>query len=197
MDESAEVRAAIAAWPIATICAELALSETARALLAEAPAAPAYLAALLRAECHRDAVSFLAHALARPQAVRWACDCVEAGVAGLSQPARVALTAARSWAIEPEPVRCRDAATAAEQPGLDREVAARFAAFGAAWSGASLAPEGHPAVVPAPTLGARAVAAAVMLAASDARPGEMGARLRDFIGRGMLSARRATAATAC
>ena len=181
--------AAIATWQPAVICAELELSEFARACLAQSPVASSFLSMLLRADCHRDAVTFLAHALPRRQAVRWACDCVEAGAElGLPEAACAAVAAARNWVVEPTAARCQAAATAAEGPGLDRDGGGRFAAFAAAWSGQSLAPEGQPVVAPAPALGAAAVCAAVMLAAAAGSPGGMDVRLRDFIGRGMLSA---------
>jgi hypothetical protein len=106
----------------------------------------------------------------------------------MSMPARVALAAARSWAFEPTAVRCRDAADVADGPGLEGDGAARFAAFAAAWSGESLAPVGQPVVAPASTLGAGAVAAAVLLAAVRGAPSDMQGRLREFVGRGMLSA---------
>jgi hypothetical protein len=188
VNDSAPALAVIATWRPAAICAHLALSDAARACLAEAPAAPAWLAALLRAGCQRDAVTFLAHALPRAQAVRWACDCVEAGGGGAdSQAARGALAAARAWARAPGDGGDREAAAAAEACA-EGEGAARFAAFGAAWSGVSLAPEGQPVVAPAASLGAAAVAAAVLLAAADGPPAGRRQRLDDFVGRGVLAA---------
>jgi len=179
----------IATWNPEAICTGIDLSDAARACLAASPAAPAWLAALLRAGCGHDAVIFLAHALPRAQAVRWACDCVEAaGAAGSTPAAHVAVSTARAWASMPDAARCTDAARAADVATLDTESAARFAAFAAAWSGESLAPEGQPVVAPAPALGARAVAAAVRLAAALGDPAGMRARLDDFIGRGMLRA---------
>jgi hypothetical protein len=190
MDHATEALAVIATWRPEAICAGLALSDAARACLAQAPAAPAWLAALLHAGCRRDAVTFLAHALPRPQAVRWACDCVEAGVAADPTPAaRAAVAAARAWAREPDAARCQAAAQAADRVDHDAENAARLAALAAAWSGESLAPAGQPVVTPAPALGAQAVAAAVTLAASCGHPDTWPTRLDDFIGRGMLGAR--------
>jgi hypothetical protein len=189
MTDPARARAAIAQWRTEDICRGLALSDAARAFLRDTPAAPDWLAALLNAECHRDAVMFLAHALPRARAIRWACDCVTLGaVGGLSAAARLALAAACAWAREPTPSRCEDAARAAGQPELDREGAARFAAYAAAWSGDSLTSPGQPAVAPSPALGAAAVGAAVTLAAVGGEAAPMRERLRDFIGRGMLSA---------
>jgi len=189
MNDPAHALAVIAAWRPETICADLALTETARACLAEAASAPAWLAALLRAGCHRDAVSFLAHALPRPQAVHWACDCVEAGgIASASTAAEGAVAAARAWAREPGEGHRQGAAAAADAVVGEQEGGARFAAFAAAWSGESLAPAGQPVVAPAKGLGAAAVAAAVLLAATAGPAGAMRERLDDFIGRGVLCA---------
>jgi hypothetical protein len=134
-------------------------------------------------------VNFLAHALPRPQAVLWACDCVEAANAAGPMAAAAAVAAARAWVRDPDATRSQDAARAASRAEHDGEDAARFAAFAAAWSGESLAPAGQPVVAPAPALGAQAVAAAVTLAASRGHPADRRARLDDFIGRGMLRAR--------
>jgi hypothetical protein len=187
----ADALAAMAGWRIDALCADIRLTDAGRTCLAAAPGAAAGLAALVRAGCHRDAVSFLAHALPRPQAVRWACECVQvAGAADVSTAARVAVAAGSDWARAPDDVRCEVAAAAAGAAGAEREGAARFAAFAAAWSGASLAPAGQPPVAPAAALGAAAVAAAVLLAATQGPADTTRDRLADFIGRGVLHAGR-------
>ena len=172
------------------VCHGLALSDAARAALADDPSPACFLDALSAAECHEDAVQFLAHAMPRVDAVRWACDCARAaGGDTLPVVASVALAAALRWAAAPSAQRCQDAAEVAEAEGMQDEGAARFVALAAAWSGDSLVAEGLPPTPPPEGLGSAAVAAAVMIAAATGEPAQMGERYRDFIARGMGVAR--------
>jgi hypothetical protein len=172
------------------VCEGIEVSELAREALADDPTPTGYLTTLLVAESYDDAVRFLAHALPRADAVRWACECARAGRDGALPPAaEAALAAARRWAATQHAQHCRDAADAAEAEGMKNEGAARFAALAAAWSGESLAPEGLPPAAPAPDLGALAVAASLTIAARTAEPAGVGERYRERLSRGILMAR--------
>ena len=176
----------------ARVCEAIELGEAGRAALAQDPSPSQFLSTLIMAECHEDAVRYLAHALPRPDAVRWACDCVQAlQGAALSVTAVAALGAVRRWLAHPGAAQCREAAEAAEAEGMKDQGAARFATLAAAWSGESLAPEGMPPTAPAPELGALAVTAAVMIAAAHGEPGRMVERYRECLSRGILMARAA------
>jgi hypothetical protein len=180
----------IAGMRPAQVCDGIELSELAREALADDPTPTGYLTTLLVAESYDDAVRFLAHALPRADAVRWACECARAGRDGALPPAaQTALAAARRWAATQDAQHCRDAADAAEAEGMKNEGAARFAALAAAWSGESLAPEGLPPAAPSPGLGASAVAASLMIAAQTGEPAGIGERYRECLTRGIVIAR--------
>jgi len=172
----------------AAVCAGLALSAAARGCLAADPSPPDFLRALLHGGHLRDALEYLAHALPRRVAVGWACACVAAAGAGSLAPAAdAALQAALQWAETPDARSCARAALAADRDGMQDEGAARFAALAAAWSGESLAPEGHPPVPPAAALGAAAAAVAVLIASSsDGRSTRL--RQREFVAMAILAA---------
>jgi hypothetical protein len=169
------------------VCEGLALSAAGRAALARDPAPEVLLASLLEAGGYDDALQFLAHALPRARAVGWACTCVRLALPAGPVPPAVAraLAAAEAWARAPGTHSCGEAATAAQAAAREGAQAVRFAALGAAWSGDSLAPPEQPPVPPDPALGAAAVAAAVRLAAA----GDV-ARAREFVARGILTARQ-------
>ncbi len=183
------LRRIAAARPI-QVCAEVELTPAARALLDDDPLPSSFLGALLAADCHDDALAYLAHALPRADAVRWACDGVRA-LRGPALPAAAvrALAAAERWAAHPDPLQAQDAAEAAEAAGMKEEGAARFAALAAAWSADSLAPDGLPPAPPPPGLGALAVAAALMIAAATGTPDGRRERYRECLARGILVAR--------
>ena len=171
-----------------SVCESLELSDAARDCLAKDPSPADFLRALLKGGHDRDALHYLAHALPRRSAVRWACACVSSARSGTFSPAaEAALRAALRWAETPDAAACSAAALAAEQPGLQDDGAARFAALAAAWSGESLAPEDQPRVPPPVAIGAAAAAAAVLMAAANAGSAAHG-RQRDFISQGILAA---------
>jgi len=174
------------------VCEGLELSEAARTALVGDPSPSDFVAALLEGECHDDAIRYLAYALPRRDAVRWASDCVR-GMRGeaLSAAARVALAAARHWAAAPDAGHARQAAEAAQADGMEGEGGARFAALAAAWSGDSLAPPGLPPTAPPPGLGAEAVEASVMIATVEGDPALRQARCRDALAHGIRMARAA------
>lgn len=169
----------------AEVCATLELEPAARALLAEGPAPAAFLATLIQQEMFKDAVTYLAHALPKPDAVAWAANCVTLG-RELPPKALAAVAAATAWSQSPSVENCRAAERAAEEAD---DPAARFAALAAFWSGDSLAPAELPPAPPAPELTGTGVIAALAIAASQAQGPEIPERYRQFLSRGILFAR--------
>ena len=175
----------LAARTPAAVCAALELDPAARALLADDPAPAAFLSALIQQELFKDALTYLAHGLPKPDAVAWTASCVAHGRA-LSPQAGAAVAAAAAWSQAPSNENCRAAEKAAEESD---DAAARFAALAAFWSGESLAPADLPLAPPAPELTGQAAVAALVLAATQAPPPEIPERYRQFLSRGILHAR--------
>ncbi len=164
----------------AEICRDLDLGEEPRALLDDELTPEGFLDRLLEAGLLADAVSFLAHALPKREAVWWACLSVRTPGAGAATDGdRKLLEIAEAWVESPDEETRVAALEAAEQSGY--ETAASWAAAAAAWSGGSLAPAGLEAVPPGETLTAKAVTAAVMLAAAAGEPLEVEPRQREFL----------------
>jgi hypothetical protein len=170
------------------VCATLALGKAARALLEDDLSPSRFLAALIQAEHHGDAVAYLAHALPKPDAVLWATQCVRM-VLGGDAPAEAAhaLAAAEAWAMEPSLENSRAAGAAAVE--MERDGGARFAALAACWSGESLAPPDLPPIPPPPGLTAAAVSGAIQIAAATGEAAAMPQRYREFLARGILIGR--------
>lgn len=167
------------------VCAALELEPETQELLAGDPAPAPFLSALIQKELFADAVRYLAHALPQADAVAWACDCVPLG-RELSDKARAALACAEAWCHEPNEKHCRAAEQAAE---ASDDVAARFAASAAFWSGESIAPADLPVVPPPAGATGMGVHAALLLAATSAPPAEIPDRFRKFLSHGILIAR--------
>jgi hypothetical protein len=144
-----------------TICKSLALPESVRALLRADPDTAVFYGELAKSELYELATMFLARALARREAVWWACLCVEAGHSG-KVPAgeETALLAAVRWVLEPVEANRR----AAEEPGraLGINSLGGNLALAAFWSGGSLNPPDLPIRAPSPSKTPEAVARAVL-----------------------------------
>lgn len=170
------------------VCAALSLGTGARALLASDPSPSRFLAGLIEARCHGDAVVYLAHALPKPDAVLWACKCVRM-VLGGEAPAEAAqaVDAAEAWAMEPSAGNSRAAGAAAGE--MANDYGARFAALAAFWSGESMAPPELPPVPPPPALTGAAVAGAIQIAAAAGEAAATPQRYREFLARGILIGR--------
>lgn len=170
------------------VCATLSLGKGARTLLEGDPSPSRFLAALIQAEQHGDAVAYLAHALAKPDAVLWACQCVRMVLGGEAPAAAAdALAAAEAWALEPSAGNSRAAGAAAVE--TERDCGARFTALAACWSGESMAPPDLPPVPPPPGLTGAAVAGAIQIAAAVGEPSSLPQRYREFLARGILIGR--------
>ena len=127
-----------------------------------------------------EASRLLAHALPKREAVWWACMCAaHTAPPDLPDADRQARETAEHWVRQQtEPLR-RTAMQQAEAGGFATPEA--WAAVAAFWSGDSMAPEGQPAVPPAPHLPGTAVAGAVALAAVRGDPVRQPARLKRFL----------------
>jgi hypothetical protein len=127
-----------------------------------------------------EATRFVAHALPKREAVWWACMCAtHTAPADLPDPDRKAREAAEDWVRQQGDKPRRGAWALAETSGFATPEA--WCAVAAFWCGDSMAPEGQPAVPPAPHLPALAVAGAVALASVRGDPTRQQARLRRFL----------------
>lgn len=149
--------------PVTEICGLFPLSADARGLLAEGQSPAEFLERVCAAECHIDAIRFLAHALPPREVAWWAC--LAARSVHTDGPAAhlKALEAAEAWVYHPDEEHRRAAMAAAAS--VENDAPARWAALAAAWTGGSLAPPEAPVVPPGETLAAQAGAGAVLLAA--------------------------------
>ncbi len=156
------------------------LSERAAALLAPGDSPAAFFAKLRAEGAVDDALIFVAQALPRLQAVRWACDCAREGGHARGPADEEALAAAAAWLRDPSEELRRAAQSAAER--AEFKSAEAFAALAAFWSGGSIAPAQSPHAVPAPpNLCGKAAYAAAALAATRGEPRSIGERKDRFL----------------
>ncbi len=120
-------------------CQHLELTDEARQLLQPGLPPEAYLDRLIAQELFPDGLRFVAGWLPKPDAVRWACRCVQ-GLLGeqLTDGEKRAFDAALCWGAEPTEENRRAAEAAAEKNQFNGP--ASWLALGAFWSGGSLAP---------------------------------------------------------
>jgi uncharacterized protein DUF6931 len=169
--------------PAKDLCAPIKLSDAATGLLTEIKTPQAFLADLLDNKLFEDAVKFLAQALPKQDAIRWAA-LVARAAAGPSPPPNIAaaLDAADAWLKDPSDENRRAAYKASEVATLGKP--AGCAALAVFFSGGSLAPPAAPVVPPAEHLSGHAVSGAVMLAAV-ADPPKAKERYQKFINDGL------------
>jgi hypothetical protein len=175
----------VAAKTAAEVCKQFPLSEEAKQLLGDALTPRLALDMLIDRGQWVNAVRFLAHALPKREAVWWACQCLRS-VSAPDVPAAVtsAIQAAEKWAKDPKEENRRATQAAAEAAGLD--TAAGCAAMAAFFSGGSMGPPHlKQPIPPGPTLTARMVAAAVMLAAVQLEPEKAPEKYQRFLTHGM------------
>jgi hypothetical protein len=154
-------------------------AEAARAVH-ECASMPAALAALEAAGFDAEAVRLVAHALPKREAVWWACMCAaHTAPSDLAEAERAALAAAELWVRAQTDAARRAAMAQAQATGFSSPEA--WAAVASFWSGESMAPEGQPAVPPAPHLTGTAVAGSVALSAVRGQVSRRPARLRRFL----------------
>jgi hypothetical protein len=154
----------VAAKTAGEVCGLYKPGEKTVSLLGDGGMAPhAFLDALLAAGEEAEARRFLAHALAKREAVWWALQAVEP-VLNPAPPAphAEALATAKRWVTEPTESHRRQAWSAAEAAGFDNP--AGMIALAVFFSGGSLSPPDLPPVPPAGHLTGDTVANALTLA---------------------------------
>lgn len=175
----------------AELCGALELDEAARELLTPGQSPLDYLQRLAGAKLWTDAVRFWAAALPLPSAVLWAAQCVRQslGQACSAEDAR-ALEAAEAWALDSSEENRRAAEQAAQ--ATEFQTAASWVALAAFWSGGSLAPAGLPEVPPGPELAPKAIAGALMMAATGGPAEQVEPRYASYLEAGQEIVQRAS-----
>lgn len=169
------------AAPLAPLLPRLELSPEAAQALAGAATAAEAVQRLEAGGFGSEAARLTAHALPKREAVWWACMCAAAvpdpALAPSDSSARLA---AEAWVRQPGDDALRRAAWDAAQATEFKSPEA-WAAVGAFWSGASMAPAGQPAVPPAEHLTGVAISGAIALASVRRHPDRAPARLTRFL----------------
>lgn len=130
----------------------------------------------------QDALRWYAHTISKPQAVLWACHCVEDIMRSESDSVQLAAyRAAMRWGREPNDDNREDAKQLAEVS--KHEGVGGILAASAGWSGGSLAPSDQPEVPPDERLTARCVCIALAMASNGGAPGGANDRLLGYIDR--------------
>lgn len=170
------------------VCFLLGLDVAASPLLREGMTADQFLAALIEQGQLMDAVSFMACALPKREALWWACLCArQAATPPLSETDAEALNTAMRWIRDPNEEHRRAAMPAAE--ATEYETPAGLVALGTFFSGGSMAPPDVSPVQTPPELTAHAVSSAVMLAAVMEQPEQAENKYRLFLQTGLDVAR--------
>jgi Inner membrane component of T3SS, cytoplasmic domain len=130
----------------------------------------------------KDALRWFAHTMPKPQAVQWACSCVEEVMqANLDSVQQAAYRSALRWARDPIDENREDAkqlAEIAKHEGIGGALAAA-----AGWSGGSLGPSNMPEIAPDDRLTARCVCIALTIADSRGAPAGTTVRKMGYIDR--------------
>lgn len=151
----------------AEIARAIKLTESARALLKEGHLAGQYQALLRQKGLLADAIRFTAASLPRRSAVWWGCLCLwERQRSEADAVAAAALQATVAWVMDPTDARRRAAGEVARAAGLGTPAGGLAQAV--FFCGGSLSRPGLPIVAPDPTLTAKTVAAAILLASRQA-----------------------------
>ncbi len=112
-----------------------------------------------------DLIQLLAHGLPVREAIWWASLCLELRNSDWDPLQKTAITAAKSWATEPDETRRRFCEQKANQAGLSSAPGWLCQAVFWSGSGSIIAPD-QPAVLPEANLYAKAVAGAINMAAA-------------------------------
>ena len=137
---------------------------------------------LVAAESYHDAVTMLAHALPKREAVWWACLAAKKTMDTGTELNVAAASAAELWVREPTEPNRQVAKKLGER--AKNKTAAGWAATAASWCAGSMVDEGDMMVAPPDYLYAHAVAASVTLAAVAAGPELMADSYQLFIRQG-------------
>lgn len=152
--------------PLASSITEsLELSDDATQALTENIAPADYLQQLIENELFNDAVTFLANALPKREAVWWACVCAKQKVNEDTPDTDIkAIELAEAWVYKPIQTVCDPTFPAAEATEL--KTAAGWAAIAAFWSGENISPSKEAVIPPTNDLTGKAVNGAIQLAAT-------------------------------
>jgi hypothetical protein len=150
-------------------CKSAAIGDEARALLTPQVNVAEFLTLLTDHELFADAVTLMAHALPKREAVWWACLAARTLTDEQTLPEVVAaLEAAEAWVFKPSDEARRATMERARKTQFDHP--AVWAAVGAFWSGGSMVAPELPEVPPAEHLTGLAVSGAVRLSAVSREP---------------------------
>jgi pSer/pThr/pTyr-binding forkhead associated (FHA) protein len=173
-------RPAVKTAPAAEFCQDLTLDDTAKALLDPQVSAVDYVDRLAAEGHFIPAVQFWSAVLPTTYGVQWASRCVRQVMADeLGKSDRQALDMAERWAMEPNEDNRRAAEAAAQKTNF--ETPAAWVALAAFWSGGSIAPADLPEVPPQPGMAAKAIAGALMLAATGGPAERVADRYQSFL----------------
>ncbi len=158
----------------------LKLDPSARAVLMPDQTVAEYVVSLAQTGQFPAAITVLAHALPKREAVWWGCLAVRhAEAPPHGSEADAALAAAEAWVYHPDEEHRRPTRDAAALAGLDTP--AGWTAIAAFWSGGSLTTPDNPDVPPREDLTGQAVAGAATLAAVQPDAGAARAKYVAFI----------------
>jgi len=138
-----------------------------------------FLSSLAGGGEHDKAVGFCAYLLPRREAVFWGCRCVRKFVPKGTLDEEEGIRLAEDWVREPE----EDRRMAALELGMrySSKLATTHLALAAGWSGRSFSIAGGDPVPIQPHATARAVRAAILIAACRARPAEKAELMRGCV----------------
>ncbi|MBV9123838.1 MAG: hypothetical protein JO112_10815 [Planctomycetes bacterium] len=174
----------VAAKTAAEVCRHFPLGKDAGKLLQEDLTPSQFLDLLVEKKLYLDALRFLAHALPKAEAVRWACLCTRSVLGPQPEaPSAAALQAAEQWVAEPSEENRRAAQATAAAAGYDTP--AGCAAMAAFWSGGSLGPPNTPVIPPGEYLTSHGAWGAVLLAALVPDPGKTEKKHYQFLSQGI------------
>ena len=137
---------------------------------------------LIEQENFHDAVTMLAHALPKREAVWWACLAAKKTMDTSVELNNAAVAAAEIWVREPTEAHRQTARKLGER--AKNKTAAGWVATAASWCTGNMLDEGDIVVPPPDFLYAHAVAASITLAAVDAGPESMSDSYRYFLRQG-------------
>lgn len=168
--------------PVSALCAAANLSDAAMRMLAGAPHARTFVERLAQVGEFDDGVAFLAHALPRHDGVSWAWLCASDATSKPRPAILASLEATRWWLDEPTEPHRKAALRAAEVVGLASP--AGLAGLAAFLCGDSPR-RSDMRLIPPPSAAAKAIAGCVHLAVEAAPYGDVAARYRAHIHRGI------------
>jgi len=162
----------ISAKSAAEICALYKLSKQARTLFREDQTPSLFIETLVGDGKFLDAMTFLAYALPKREAIWWACLSVRHAQGPALPPSEfAALKAAVEWVLEPDEAKRRAAQAAGE--AADFSTPAGCAALAVYGSGGSLGPPNLPEAPPEPNMTARAVSGSIVMVSVKGDPKSM------------------------